>query len=160
MKLLFHSQTSIVQVILAHTLLYYINQQFVSICTVVQPNHKLRSMYYSIWPHNHHRTMLDYPFSIWMASGLDTMVSICHQGTEITLSNNFSEYTQYCSWITYYVLCNILYGHTITIELCRQPILNSKPTSQIHHINGLVQERCNSIVNSLQLCLSCTNPSI
>ena len=28
-----------------------------------------------------------------------------------------------------------------------------------HHINGLVQERCNSIVNALELHFSCTNPS-
>ena len=30
----------------------------------------------------------------------------------------------------------------------------------ILHINGLVQERCNSIANALELHLSCTNPSI
>ena len=29
-----------------------------------------------------------------------------------------------------------------------------------HHINGLVEERCNSIANALELHLSCTNPSI
>ena len=29
-----------------------------------------------------------------------------------------------------------------------------------HHIDGLVQERHNSIANTLELCLSCTNPSI
>ena len=28
------------------------------------------------------------------------------------------------------------------------------------HIEGLVQERRKSIVNALELCLSCTNPSI
>ena len=28
------------------------------------------------------------------------------------------------------------------------------------HINGLVQERRNSIANAMELCLSCTNPSI
>ena len=28
------------------------------------------------------------------------------------------------------------------------------------HINGLVQERRNSIASTLELCLSCTNPSI
>ena len=28
------------------------------------------------------------------------------------------------------------------------------------HINGLMQERHNSIANALELCLSCTNPSI
>ena len=28
------------------------------------------------------------------------------------------------------------------------------------HLNGLVQERCNSIANALELRLSCTNPSI
>ena len=27
------------------------------------------------------------------------------------------------------------------------------------HIDGLVQERCNCIVNALELCLCCTNPS-
>ena len=31
---------------------------------------------------------------------------------------------------------------------------------RIHHINGLVQKRRNSIANALELCLSCTNPSI
>ena len=30
----------------------------------------------------------------------------------------------------------------------------------IKHINGLVQERCNSIADALELRLSCTNPSI
>ena len=30
----------------------------------------------------------------------------------------------------------------------------------LENINGLVQERCNSITNALELCLSCTNPSI
>ena len=29
-----------------------------------------------------------------------------------------------------------------------------------HHINGLVQDRRNSITNALELRLSCTNPSI
>ena len=29
-----------------------------------------------------------------------------------------------------------------------------------HNINGLVQERRNSIANALELCLSCTNTSI
>ena len=28
------------------------------------------------------------------------------------------------------------------------------------HIDGLVQEKCNSIANALELHLSCTNPSI
>ena len=28
------------------------------------------------------------------------------------------------------------------------------------YINGLLQERCNSIANALELCLSCSNPSI
>ena len=32
--------------------------------------------------------------------------------------------------------------------------------SQIHFIDGLAQERCNSIANALELRLSCTNPSI
>ena len=31
---------------------------------------------------------------------------------------------------------------------------------QAFHIDGLVQERCNSIANALELCLPCTNPSI
>ena len=31
---------------------------------------------------------------------------------------------------------------------------------RIKHINGLVQERLNSIANALEICLSCTNPSI
>ena len=30
----------------------------------------------------------------------------------------------------------------------------------VMHINGLVQERRKSIVNALELCLSCINPSI
>ena len=30
----------------------------------------------------------------------------------------------------------------------------------IYYIDGLVQERRNSIANALELCLSCTNPSI
>ena len=29
-----------------------------------------------------------------------------------------------------------------------------------HDIDGLVQERCKSIANALELCLSCTNPSL
>ena len=29
-----------------------------------------------------------------------------------------------------------------------------------HHINGLVQERCNSIANALELRISCINPAI
>ena len=29
---------------------------------------------------------------------------------------------------------------------------------QAQQVNGLVQERCNSIANALELCLSCTNP--
>ena len=28
------------------------------------------------------------------------------------------------------------------------------------HLDGLIQERCNSIANALELHLSCTNPSI
>ena len=31
---------------------------------------------------------------------------------------------------------------------------------QCHHIDGLVQERCNSIANALELHLSFTNPSM
>ena len=31
-------------------------------------------------------------------------------------------------------------------------------TKSIHHIDGLVQERCKSIANALELRLSCTNP--
>ena len=30
----------------------------------------------------------------------------------------------------------------------------------LDHVDGLVQERCNSIANALELCLSCTNPSM
>ena len=30
----------------------------------------------------------------------------------------------------------------------------------LYHIDGLVQERCNSIVNALEFSLFCTNPSI
>ena len=33
------------------------------------------------------------------------------------------------------------------------------PSISIHHINGLVQERRNSIANAMELRLSCTNPS-
>ena len=29
-----------------------------------------------------------------------------------------------------------------------------------NNVNGLVQERCNSIANAMELCLSYTNPSI
>ena len=29
----------------------------------------------------------------------------------------------------------------------------------ILHINGLIQDRCNSIANTLELCLSYTNPT-
>ena len=36
-------------------------------------------------------------------------------------------------------------------------IMNSQKT---FHIDGLVQERCNSIANALEVRLSCTNPSI
>ena len=45
----------------------------------------------------------------------------------------------------------------MTIYLC-----NLKPYSwkDSLYIDGLVQERRNSIANALELCLSCTNPSI
>ena len=35
----------------------------------------------------------------------------------------------------------------------------TKNTFQHNHIDGLMQERCNSIDNALELHLSCTNPS-
>ena len=31
---------------------------------------------------------------------------------------------------------------------------------KVYHIDGLMQERHNSTANALELCLSCTNPSI
>ena len=38
--------------------------------------------------------------------------------------------------------------------------IHPHPTQLVTHINGLVQERRNSIANVLELRLSCTNPSI
>ena len=42
----------------------------------------------------------------------------------------------------------------------QQKILNPTPSVPKKHNDGLVQERHNSIDNALELCLSCTNPSI
>ena len=39
------------------------------------------------------------------------------------------------------------------------PVLATSWQNQ-YHIDGLVQERCNSIANALELCLSCTNQLI
>ena len=38
--------------------------------------------------------------------------------------------------------------------------LTCQATSYLHYIDGLMQERRNPIVNTLELRLSCTNPSI
>ena len=38
--------------------------------------------------------------------------------------------------------------------------VNSCSMATAYNINGLVQERCNSIANALELCFSCTNSSI
>ena len=66
-------------------------------------------------------------------------------------------------------------GHHISLKYSGKPLYNS-PESMIDrlwaqslicilhmttcHIDGLVQERCNSIANAPELRLSCTNPSI
>ena len=41
--------------------------------------------------------------------------------------------------------------------LWKKPIFKNEQQGYFH---GLVHERCNSIANALELCLSCTNPSI
>ena len=48
-----------------------------------------------------------------------------------------------------------LCGHCLenNMFLCKGMLLN-------YHFNGLLQERCNSIANALELHLSCTNPLI
>ena len=64
-------------------------------------------------------------------------------------------------------------GAIVTLTLCwenkpekygqKQYILNHNLTKQsmnYEHIDGLIQERRNSIANALELSLSCTNPSI
>ena len=38
--------------------------------------------------------------------------------------------------------------------------VGSRFNTVLHNIDELVQERHNSIANALELCLSCTNPSI
>ena len=41
-----------------------------------------------------------------------------------------------------------------------QQLFQLSPDTVNPHIAGLVQERCNSNANALELCLSCINPSI
>ena len=52
---------------------------------------------------------------------------------------------------------------TWLLTLCSPMLIcwgNSLPISYSYHIDGLVLERRNSIASALELCLSCTNPSI
>ena len=44
-----------------------------------------------------------------------------------------------------------------TDNTCSILMLNQTP---LHHIDGLMQKRHNSIANTLELCLYCSNPSI
>ena len=55
-----------------------------------------------------------------------------------------------------------LYGsHTAGfVPLHNYPMLPHSPNSGPVYIDGLEQERCNSIANALELHLFCTNPSI
>ena len=49
----------------------------------------------------------------------------------------------------------------VKLAACRMQAL-SLESLRLHwsHVDGLVQERCNSIANALELHLSCTNPSL
>ena len=57
-------------------------------------------------------------------------------------------------------LYEIVSGSTLCMKWYLLGSLRNHMWVPIPYINGLVQERCNSIANTLELCLSCTNPSI
>ena len=65
-----------------------------------------------------------------------------------------------------------LIGNFISLKICKSTkskylkidvpfneLISMLLFSMLHNIAGLVQERCNSIANALELHLSCTNPS-
>ena len=65
-----------------------------------------------------------------------------------------------------------LYSYNTRLYISHSPCLSSKSKQDLQrefrpnvgqkklHIDGFVQERCNSIANALELRLSCTNPSL
>ena len=68
----------------------------------------------------------------------------CHKGSEmLELTSHKNK------------LCGIFFSNLFIRYICMDTDAWNK-----EYIDGLVQERHNSIANALELCLSCTNPSI
>ena len=61
------------------------------------------------------------------------------------------------SVITYKKPCDSVYMHKWKLSQSILPL--SREMGKLQELDGLVQERRNSIANALELCLSCTNPS-
>ena len=74
----------------------------------------------------------------------------------MTLSYLYNAILYTCQWLLYTGMPTLIY---VTVDMKT----NCNKLQYIHlhaHIDGLVQERRNSTANALELCLSCTNPSI
>ena len=82
----------------------------------------------------------------------------CEIGTE----NMAGLFGQQLSRIQFNLLSNNIMIRSFNVNICI--CSNYKPMCQLSnpegYIDGLVQERCNSIANTMELPLSCTNPSI
>ena len=65
-------------------------------------------------------------------------------------------------WMGVHVVWRNIYEYLIDDENTQniKPYGNTVLCKCSHHIDGLVQEICNSIANALELRLFCTNPSI
>ena len=85
----------------------------------------------------------------------------------VYLSITFYQYGTVCSWLFFYSMIEVIFilYFMISIKWAVWTLIHCSGLHQqtmvhIYDIDGLVQERHNSIANALELCLSCTNPSI
>ena len=100
------------------------------------------------------------PAGVLQGSPICPLIALCcyvHGITYIILWNSWSG-CRYCKyWWLYWPLVSVMIAPPFEARSCWN---NEVFEFEVQHINGLVQERRNSIANALELHLSCTNPSI
>ena len=107
----------------------------------------------------------------WLLLRLNQQPSIFHQQRLLLWQMTESDlHTVYIYiYIYIYIVRRYVIVYIYSNKLCYRQVYNkvTKPirncnfqTDILHYIYGLVQERCNSIANALELHLSCTSPSI
>ena len=96
-----------------------------------------------------------------MAGHLDGLVQDCSNSSALAMEL-LQSYTEPSIRSTCHIQLWVPFKYGTGTRRVRVPMVHVIVPSRcnIQYFNGLMQERCNSIANALELRLSCTNPSI